>query len=61
MNQCDGCRIPLPINKEGIHYNPESKLPVMYCQKDRYVNKGVLLPENSDVEEKNSMGTPIAD
>ena len=25
MNQCDGCKLGLPIDESGIHYHPDKK------------------------------------
>lgn len=45
MNQCEGCKRGLPVSKGSainqgetfdMHYDPETKMPVMVCTKDRY-------------------------
>lgn len=47
MNQCDGCRRGLPINAEGIHYDPQQKgwnHLYMVCEKKRYEGQGQQHP-----------------
>ena len=35
-NQCDGCNRGLPINEEGIHYNPDGSYDLICCTAKRY-------------------------
>ena len=49
MNQCDGCKLGLPINEYGIHIHPEEtgwERLHMCCTKEKY--KETILNGNVD-------------
>lgn len=46
MNQCDGCRRGLPVDKNGHHHGPGGFWAgdVMVCTRDLYEDKDEVTP-----------------